>query len=427
MLINFTVSNYRCFRDEQQFTMTRIDKPATDGSWLHEDLSTVAGIFGPNASGKSTLLKALEHGARFIANSYRGGDVDSGVPFEPFALDSSAASVPETFFYEFIGSDGLRYKYWFDLNTSSVSYECLMVYRTNRPTTLFERDDDQVKYSDSFRGPKKQLESILRPNALLLSVMIASGVRAISPVQDFFKQIRYTSASAFEAELKNIKRTAQSPSGIHELNRLVASAGLGITSIAVKQREATTQDAAAIARAVEFLDNEKDRNALLADQTRELVFEHQGPHGSAMLNSDAESDGTKAIIAFLSVALRALKTGSPLIVDEIDRSLHPEFARAFVHLFTDPATNPKQAQLIFTAHDTSLITRQPAEPALCRDQIWFTQKQSDGAADLISLMEFSPRTTENFGRNYLGGVYGAFPSQSLHLEMAELIASMGEE
>jgi hypothetical protein len=93
------------------------------------------------------------------------------------------------------------------------------------------------------------------------------------------------------------------------------------------------------------------------------------------------------------------------MVDELDNSLHPYVTRALVDLFHNPTTNPYNAQLIFTTHNTSLL-----DPNfLRRDQIWLTSADHTGETDLYSLQDFAAKKNENFQKEYLSGRYGAVP------------------
>jgi AAA15 family ATPase/GTPase len=96
-------------------------------------------------------------------------------------------------------------------------------------------------------------------------------------------------------------------------------------------------------------------------------------------------------------------------VDELDASLHPILAQEVVRQFNDPATNPHNAQLIFTTHDANLLGTILGEPALRRDQVWLTEKDNDGATVLYPLTDYRPRKAENLERGYLQGRYGAIP------------------
>lgn len=97
------------------------------------------------------------------------------------------------------------------------------------------------------------------------------------------------------------------------------------------------------------------------------------------------------------------------MVDELESSLHPLIGRAIVKLFNNPETNPHNAQILFTTHDTSLLGSTMEEPLLRRDQVWFTEKDAGGATKLYPLTDYKPRNTENLERGYLQGRYGAIP------------------
>ena len=107
--------------------------------------------------------------------------------------------------------------------------------------------------------------------------------------------------------------------------------------------------------------------------------------------------------------LEVLHEGGVLIIDELERSLHPSLARDLVRFFNDPRTNPRNAQIIFTTHDTNLLGTTIGEPALRRDQVWLTEKDTEGATVLYPLTDYKPRKAENLERGYLQGRYGAIP------------------
>jgi AAA15 family ATPase/GTPase len=120
---------------------------------------------------------------------------------------------------------------------------------------------------------------------------------------------------------------------------------------------------------------------------------------------DQESDGTLAYLALLGPAVDAIKNGTPLLIDELDASLHPLLAIQLLRLFNTPSSNPKGAQLIFNTHDTNLLS----SGVLRRDQIWFTEKGNDATSHLYALSDFKPRRQENLQNGYLQGRYGAIP------------------
>ena len=118
-----------------------------------------------------------------------------------------------------------------------------------------------------------------------------------------------------------------------------------------------------------------------------------------------ESEGTKKLFALAGPLLNVLRNGKVLIIDELDARLHPLITESIIRLFNSNETNPNNAQLVFTTHDTNLLTNK----LFRRDQIWFTEKNKYGATDLYSLAEFKVRNDASYERDYIAGKYGAIP------------------
>jgi len=123
------------------------------------------------------------------------------------------------------------------------------------------------------------------------------------------------------------------------------------------------------------------------------------------LDLSEESSGTQVLFRSAGAWLNVLTNGEVLLFDEIDTSLHPLLTRFLVGLFHSESTNRKNAQLIFTTHDTSLLDAD----LFRRDQIWFVEKTPEGSSHLYPLSDFSPRKEEAIERGYLKGRYGALP------------------
>ena len=110
--------------------------------------------------------------------------------------------------------------------------------------------------------------------------------------------------------------------------------------------------------------------------------------------------------SLIGPTLSALRNGRLLLFDEIDASLHPHLSARLLDLFQDPETNPRGAQLIFTTHDTSLLNH------MNRDEVWLTEKSSNGATTLTALAEYGGdkvRRSLNLEKAYLSGRFGAVP------------------
>ena len=146
----------------------------------------------------------------------------------------------------------------------------------------------------------------------------------------------------------------------------------------------------------------------LADKSEETKVEilHVGEGGRHFpIALDQESAGTQALMQLLGPVFNRLQDGGVLIIDELNVALHPLVSRELIGLFSNPQTNLGKAQLIFSTHDTSILT----SGLLRRDQIWFAEKDKSGATSVYPLSSIKVRTTDNWERGYITGRFGAIP------------------
>lgn len=432
MLIDFSFSNYRNFRDEQSFSMTREARFVEDGQ---RDLSTVTAVYGANASGKSNFLKALWHMCCMVRDSYSQGGAATGVDRDPFLLTADPAASDSMYYAEFMGDDGQRYRYWFRFDDNAILEEDLVVYKalgdrlSTHPSRLFSRTDTDIEFGPLFRGPRAQVKKTieLRPNALVLSAAAAAGIECIQSAFDFFaSDVTLCEASGFEDEQPLIVRELTRDTRFAQhLASLIRYADFGISDIQsapVNVPEEILDTLRRQFREQLGVTEDKIEQFLGPQRQVQLQFEHTGDGTTAMLGMHHESRGTLAALSFFSLALRRLSRRSVTLIDEIDMSLHPSFVRELVSLFADEETNPHHSQLMFTTHDTSLITESGSgERLISPDQVWLVQKSGDGASEIYPVTDLGVRKEENIGKNYLHGVYGATPKPSFHAAFARII------
>lgn len=439
MLLNFSFNNFRSFAETQQFSMQRVYSEYSSDLWEQPMVSSVAAVYGPNASGKTCFLEALEFVSQFARISLREGDALRPIPVEPFLLDSMSPERPSEFLIEFVARDGYRYVFSFGVTSKEVVYEELVVYYSSQPTKLYTRSSDDgkqtIKFAAALKGPKKQVWSITRANSLFISAAALSGLEALNDAYlGLVYGIELYDAADYPGELYNIKMMAKDgDSTIDELSEIVSYADIGVLAIDVRRASESGENAEAIERGLKIAERAKELSDSEASDLKWLMgtdvyFLHQGVDEAVWLSSSHESDGTIAALSFFSLALHALKDGTTILVDEMERSLHPTLLKEFVKLFADPHTNPRQAQLIFTTHDTALISASsPDERVLQRDQVWLCDKGKDGKSSLFPVTDYSPKRRENLGRNYLNGIYHALPSPRFHEHFAELISSSNQD
>jgi hypothetical protein len=132
-------------------------------------------------------------------------------------------------------------------------------------------------------------------------------------------------------------------------------------------------------------------------------------NGLKSFDLEFESDGTQKLLALSAPIIETLLKGEILVIDELDNSMHTELVNEIIKLFNSKKTNPFNAQLIFSTHDTNLLNQE----LFRRDQIWFTQKDIYGVSELYSLVEYGKGKTRDdmvLEKNYLDGKFGATPN-----------------
>ena len=159
---------------------------------------------------------------------------------------------------------------------------------------------------------------------------------------------------------------------------------------------------------IKSVDDEQEHRGRMFRRTR-ILLKHQTNDEDSWLDMEEESNGTKTLFRMAPSVFRALDSGGLLVVDELESSLHPLLGAVIVEMFNSPQKNPRNAQILFTTHDTNLLGTTLDKPPLRRDQIWFVEKDKEGASNLFPLTDYKPRKSENLERGYLQGRYGAIP------------------
>ena len=412
VLVAFKARNVRCYRDQATLSLesTRVANPnvvrrVATASASPTRVLPSAGVFGANGSGKSALLYAMDDMRFLVVNSFRRGSHDTKLRRLPFLLGSEQDGATSEFEVELI-LDGVFWQYGFEFDDERVLREFAYHYPHGRRALVFEREDDKVVFGASFRSAGRILNSLLRKNALLLSIFGASNNEHTLLLFDWWQRnLRVASAgnrwlrAAFTADVATEDESRSRVLG------LLQAADRTAVDIKVVPPDADTLDRLRKIARILGTDDEGDEDVLVES---ELQLVHRGGERTVAFDPEYESQGTRVWIGLVGPVLDALASGSVLLVDEVDASLHPHLVARLVDLFQDPKTNPHCAQLVFNAHDTTILGN-PEGHALGRDQIWFTEKNEDGDCHLYSLSDFRPRRDESIQRGYLSGRYGGIP------------------
>jgi uncharacterized protein len=415
MLLEFRLKNYRAFRTEAVFSLVAsTDKTFVDENTTETGLAGVmralrtAAVYGPNASGKTTLLRAIQLMRGVVVES-AALKPDQTFNVQPFALDADAKREP-TLFEATVLLNGVRHQYGFEFTPQRIVAEWLLVYQTKRPQRWIQRrynsetKEETFEFSPRLTGSKRVWQDATRPNALFLSTAVQLNSEALQPLFQWFQGALHVFLDGghipHDFTTTMVERNEAQP-----IAAMLSAADIGIHSITV-QRKKAFQRGFKMDLATGEVETTAGEGEIPMPKFRHVVGEI-----SADFDYSDESQGTQKLYALAGPILDIVAKGSMLVIDELDRSLHPLLVHQLVRTFQDPEINTRGAQLIFTTHDTSLLDAS----LLRRDQIWFAEKDEAQSATLVPLTDFSPRKDEAFERAYLTGRYGGVPVLDRHL------------
>ncbi|WP_214106350.1 AAA family ATPase [Acrocarpospora catenulata] len=434
MLLRFRVANYRSIRDVMELSLVTSQltgaKPV-DEDWISVT-TRVAGIYGANASGKSTVLDALDFLTAAVAKSATLWGDRNQFPHSPFELDRESRGRTSLFEIDFVLA-GVRFTYGFESDSRGIPNEWLYSYPTGRKRVLFERhgfEGSDIDFGRTLDGENMRIARLLRPTALYLSTAANSNHKFLVGIHHWISRhiryAQYTEANR-KARLRWIRNILEDEKMLAKAVGLLRFADLGITNMILDVEDFDDRLVEMLKRVMDGIDDAThsslDREQLVNELKKNIKFVHSSSDSEETfsLPLEMESSGTIAWLALSIPALTCLRNGEVLAVDELDASLHPRLAAALIEMFKDPELNRKGAQLLFTSHETALLGQTSGSP-LSKDEIWFTEKGADGATAMFALSEFPVRPTDNVERRYLQGRYGAIPmisQEELHSVVLE--------
>lgn len=414
MLISIAVTNFLSFQDRTEMSFVRpakIRKRAPE-EWKRPEISTVSAIYGANASGKSNLISVF----KVLSELFGAANGEARIPsrFAGKSIDSHDDG--SRFEVEFVADD-IEYRYTVVFGDRRIELELLEAYYSSRATPLFRRTSGtdnsiSVKFSPKLAGPKKTAVDLTNPEQLLLARFnelknnpLRAPFEALVDGIQVFDGHQLTSASeGLIAQIDQLSIESKL-----KAKEFLRQADVGIEDVHVNRR--SEDELRSLREGLSKFFDGDDLDEAVEGQSLRVTFAHRGEDGLFTLPLGAESTGTRAMLCFIMLAIDTLNSGSTLVVDEIDSSLHPLLLREAISLFNSSDTNPLQAQLVYSTHDISLLDEAPLKDALLEpDQIWFVDKDSNGASSLYSLEDFSGiRAETNIYRRYLLGQFGGIP------------------
>lgn len=441
MLLEFEVSNFRSYKDKQVLSMlpsVRARPNELAQSEVYKDISTLRTvvIYGANNSGKSNLLKGIRAIKWLVDNSHTFNLGDTLEPSEYFAFDLQSKNKPTAFKIDFIAPNKLRYEYLLEFKKDKVLKEELWVYRKNqsgkmsRAKLYVRQHGKSIDFGDYLKGAKKTIEDGLLDNQLFLSKAVQNKQEQLNSVYLFFQN--HIGLSIFhdteydEMLMRNLGKFIyenKTEPIVQLIEQIIIQADTGIVGIEAGDDSEIPQ--------MSFPKNfsEKEKEEILKKFTEQFKYQIKTCHrlfdngkeiGIERLPISEQSTGTIKFFNMLHSTLTALSDGDVLIVDELDKSLHPDLTRLLIELFHSPKTNPLNAQLIFATHDVSLLSGD----LFGRDQMYFVSKNISGASELNSIADFTGvRPKSPFEKWYLDGKFRAIPNINKYQIENEIVNS----
>jgi len=390
--MRFGLENHMSFRDatEVSFVATsQEDEPLLRFSapQIAHGVLPVVGLWGANASGKTKLLEAFQIFRDLIKYSFSGWEPHSPLPWQPFAMHTGEDAPPTRMDMDFI-IDGIRHHYGMAFTANGFVEEWLYHWPKNYRKVIFHRnhrEEDPWYFGPSFRGQKQSIVKATRGNSLFLSCAAQFNHEKLTRIYSAIAEgitmeqmIMLRGYPLFQSDSVLVQPESRSM-----VLRFLAAADIGVVDIDIKEHEVRPSEGLDEILKPDVLERIRAREKK-QDTLFEIHLVHGDPLGSRWtLHPQDESGGTSVLLRRLEDILGSLKTGGPVVFDEIDVSLHPELGALLIRLFTDGQINRNQAQLIFSTHNRSLMS------ALRRDEVLLLDKARDGSSSLRAASDYA--------------------------------------
>lgn len=413
MLLEFSVKNFLSFKDKVTFSMEAATGNENEENIIiknNERVLKTTALYGANASGKTNLLKAFTSAIMMVRMSNNRQIGEKLMQMEPFAFDEDTINKPCEFEFVFIANKS-KYIYGFVADKDKIYEEYLYQYFSAKATRIFERTNcNEYKFLQNDEGKLNAIKEKNMENKLFLATATTWNYDKTKDAYLWFANNidTYTGGSF----LNDFAIESFSNDENEELKKF--------TLKLLEEADIVIKDFS-----VEIEERDVDNNLLMLfkslnmptptnlqkqkDVKIRMVHEVKDNNNSIKiydLNLTNESSGTQILFSLAPIFKNVFENGKILIIDEIERSLHPSLVEMIIKFFHNSEINKGNAQLIFNTHDINLLSLD----IFRRDQIWFAEKNPEkGATDLYPLDDFSVRKTENIQKGYLNGRYGAIP------------------
>lgn len=422
MIIEFSVSNFGSIREKQTLSFEATKDTTLADYYLFEPipklkLLKLAMIFGPNASGKSTVLKALEFLRNLILKPAQNNS--DSIAFEPFLLDSDSDDKNSSIELSFI-QEKVKYRYLLTFNQKYILSETLYHAPNGREGKFYERTTNienqtvDIKYSGKEGDSKNRLklEGLTLWNNTVLGTFSKANIdfKELKTVYNWFDSYLMSMVSPKTNLIDLTNQQIQTSDKIKsQVANLLKYADIQIDNINIsKEKTEIDEEYAHVSQElirglmgkefnlvkIEFSHIGKDKN----NNTIPVLFPQR-----------LESQGTLRYYGLGGILATILAEPKAVAIDEFESSLHPDLAQNYILRFL---VQSKQSQLLVTTHNIDFLGEQDV---IRRDAVWFTQKNENGATELYSAADFDTsviRKSSSLLNIYEAGRFGAKPNLS---------------
>lgn len=422
MLLDFEIRNWKSFKDknfitsiasrEEQHTKRRAYIPKFSMNVL-----PALGIFGGNASGKSNFIDALKFIKELVVN-YQ--DIQTSIPVKRYLLDDEYSKGNSDFYLQILINDNI-YHLSISLNEKRILSEKLEFENSSRKYVLYERQEDTIVLGEKLKNSSvlKVIAAGTRSNRLFLSNTIDQQAKEFQDVFNWFEKIKVIEPSSYLLQDK-----LDIDEYMDALNEYLPRLDTGITEVDFKDVDINNTQVPEVImnQILSSFDNNNAEHAILSNRqglvlrfdkdennnlkASELVARHMTAKGTKDFNLSMESMGTLRAIELIPLFFELSKGASVIVIDEVDRSLHTNMTRGLIEYYLGNYNKNSRSQLIFTCHDTNLLTQE----LFRRDELWLVERNKFCESNIYSIGDFKDVKKNNRLDNlYIQGRLGGTP------------------
>lgn len=404
MLIQYAVSNYKSIKDEVIINFAKVDNYPMD-HWTisvekpRYELYNVIGLLGPNASGKSNIIDSFYFAIKFIKKTISRKE-KSKIAVEPFMLDEKTQKQPASFEFIYI-YQSVKYVYGFSVNSDRVEEEYLLAYYTAKPTTVFERTNGtEYNFKGNDTARQKELSEKTNDNRLYMPVAAEWGYQKLTLAYAWFENVF---AQYENVRISDVLETiVEDQEKKRILIESLQKADFNISDIYVKKRRMEKQQIDIIKDMLSKLIPEADMDNIPSSKPEIYVTHKNKDDREFSIDLDDDSSGTRSIVHDIAELLY-LSDGGFILEDELGRNYHTKLTEYYLKLIGTLNQGQNHVQMLFASYDTKVLN------LLNHGQIYFVDKDDQGATFLKLLDDYIIREKDNIELGYLKGRYGAVP------------------